>query len=70
MQQFVFILAGVMIGLALGVAGAWFYIKNASANALAAARAEAKQIKENAESQAQNKASGLERAVSDRRWIR
>jgi ribonuclease Y len=60
MTTFVYILAGVMIGLVLAVAGAWYYIRNASANALAAARAEAKQIKENAEKEAQNKAKEIE----------
>ena len=60
MTTTVFILAGIMIGLVLGVAGAWFYIKNASANALATARSEAKQIKENSEKEAQNKAKEIE----------
>lgn len=59
-MQFIPILAGITIGLVLGVAGAWLYIKNASANALATARAEAKQIKENSEREAQNKAKEIE----------
>ncbi len=56
----VFVLAGIAIGLALGVIGAWFYIHNTAANALVAARAEAEKIRENAAKEAQNKAKEIE----------
>ena len=55
-----YILLGLMVGLILGAAGVWFYLKNASSNALTAARAEANKITENAQKEAQNKAKEIE----------
>ncbi|HWE01521.1 MAG TPA: ribonuclease Y [Tepidisphaeraceae bacterium] len=53
-------IAGIVIGLALGAVGAFFYIRNAAGNALTAARAQAKQITENAAQEALNKAKEIE----------
>ncbi|HZK79918.1 MAG TPA: ribonuclease Y [Humisphaera sp.] len=54
------IFTGIIIGLALGALGAYFYIRNAASNALTAARAQAKQITEIAAQEAQNKAKEIE----------
>src|SRR6185437_16719054 len=59
-MPFVYILVGIIIGLALGVIGAVLYIRSAANNALASARNEAQQIKENASKEAQNKAKEIE----------
>ena len=52
--------AGIVIGLALGVVGAILYIRNSANNRLAEAQARARQIIEDAEKQATNKAKEIE----------
>jgi ribonucrease Y len=54
------IIIGVLIGLVVGVGGMLAYIQNSARTALARARAEGEQLKENAAKEAQNKAKEIE----------
>ncbi|MDB5354688.1 MAG: rny [Phycisphaerales bacterium] len=60
MTPALFAIIGLLVGLAGGVAATIFYIRNSATGTLAAARAEAQQIKENAAKEAQNKAKEIE----------
>jgi ribonuclease Y len=53
-------LIGIIIGLIVGGVGAWVILQMAARNVLAAARAEAEQIRNNAAHEAQNKAKEIE----------
>ena len=59
-MTFALVFTGIVVGLVLGAVGAFFYIRSTANHALAIARAEALQIKENAEKEAQNKAKEIE----------
>ncbi|HZL33988.1 MAG TPA: ribonuclease Y [Tepidisphaeraceae bacterium] len=57
------IFIGIAIGLALGLAGAFLYIRSTSENILTRSRKDAEQTRENATLEAQNKAKEIELAA-------
>jgi ribonuclease Y len=60
MTTTILVIAGVVIGMALGAAALMFYLKSAAGNVLTAAKAEADQLKENAKKEAENKSKEIE----------